>query len=154
MWRHTRLGDMYVSVIIDPTPVPEKTGPAWLLDMVEGRLKDAFKDWLVARPKPWREKTEVVAMDGSTGFKTVAKEPPEATPILDPFHVDPPGRWRAGELLPPRPARSLRPRGTKGNSLYAARRTLLNEAGLFTDKQQALLDTLLADDRHTEIEAT
>ncbi|MDR2379934.1 MAG: transposase family protein, partial [Bifidobacteriaceae bacterium] len=35
-WRHTRFGDKYVTVIIDLTPVRDQTGPARLLDMVEG----------------------------------------------------------------------------------------------------------------------
>ena len=45
-WRHTRGGDKYVTVIIDLTPVQDKTGPARLLDMIEGRSKAAFKAWL------------------------------------------------------------------------------------------------------------
>jgi hypothetical protein len=45
VWRHTRCGDKYVTVIIDLTPVRDKTGPARLLDMVEGRSKKAFADW-------------------------------------------------------------------------------------------------------------
>ena len=53
VWRHTRFGDTYVTVIIDLTPAREKTGPARLLDMVEGRSKAVFKQWLAARPKPW-----------------------------------------------------------------------------------------------------
>ena len=44
VWRHTRRGDKYVTVIIDLTPVREGTGPARLLDMVEGRSKQAFQD--------------------------------------------------------------------------------------------------------------
>ncbi len=43
-WRHTRRGDKYVTVIIDLTPVREGTGPARLLDMVEGRSKAVYKD--------------------------------------------------------------------------------------------------------------
>lgn len=31
VWRHTRRGDKYVTVIIDLTGVCDKTGPAWLL---------------------------------------------------------------------------------------------------------------------------
>ena len=46
VWRHTRRGDKYVTVIIDLTPVRDGTGPARLLDMVEGRSKQAFKTWL------------------------------------------------------------------------------------------------------------
>ncbi len=45
VWRHTRRGDKYVTVIIDLTPVRDGAGPARLLDMVEGRSK-AFKTWL------------------------------------------------------------------------------------------------------------
>lgn len=72
VWRHTRRGDKYVTVIIDLTPVRDGTGPARLLDMVEGRSKQAFKTWLADRPQAWRDGVEVVAMDGFTGFKTAA----------------------------------------------------------------------------------
>ena len=43
VWRHTRKGDKYVTVIIDPAPVRDDTGPARLLDIVEGRSEQAFK---------------------------------------------------------------------------------------------------------------
>ncbi|CAN5817639.1 hypothetical protein BH10ACT9_BH10ACT9_11300 [soil metagenome] len=46
VWRHTRRGDKYVTVIIDLTAVRDGTGPARLLDMLEGRSKQAFKQWL------------------------------------------------------------------------------------------------------------
>jgi hypothetical protein len=39
VWRHTRRGDKYVTVIIDLTGNRDGTGPARLLDMVEGRSK-------------------------------------------------------------------------------------------------------------------
>lgn len=67
VWRHTARGDKYVTVIIDLTPVRDGTGPARLLDMVEGRSKAAFKAWLAERDKDWRDGVEVVAMDGFTG---------------------------------------------------------------------------------------
>ena len=87
-WRHTRGGQQFVTVIIDLTAVRDGTGPARLLDMVEGRSKKAFKAWLAARPKPWRDRIEVVAMDGFTGFKTAAAEElPDAVAVMDPFHV-------------------------------------------------------------------
>ncbi len=74
VWRHTRRGDRYVTVIIDLTPVRDRIGPARLLDMVEGRSKQVFKTWLADRDQAWREGVEVVAMDGFTGFKTAAAE--------------------------------------------------------------------------------
>ena len=54
VWRHAKRGDKYVTVIIDLTPVREKSGPARLLDMVEGRSKAVFKQWLAERPQHWR----------------------------------------------------------------------------------------------------
>jgi len=88
VWRHTRRGDKYVTVIIDLTPIRSGTGPARLLDMVEGRSKQAFKPWLAHRPQAWRDAVEVVAMDGFTGFKTAAAEElPIAVAVMDPFHV-------------------------------------------------------------------
>jgi transposase len=87
-WRHTRFGSKYVTVVIDLTPVRDQTGPARLLDMVEGRSKQAFKDWLAARGQAFRDKIQVVAMDGFTGFKTAAQEElPDAVAVMDPFHV-------------------------------------------------------------------
>ena len=43
VWRHTRKGDKYVTVIIDLTGIRDGTGPARLMDMVEGRSKRAFR---------------------------------------------------------------------------------------------------------------
>lgn len=69
VWRHQRLCAMYVTVVIDLTPVRAGTGPARLLDMVPGRPKAAFRTWPVARAEAWRDGVEVVAMDGFTGSK-------------------------------------------------------------------------------------
>lgn len=88
VWRQTRRGDKYVTVIIDLTSVRDGTGPARLLDMVEGRSKAAFKTWLAAQTEAFRTGVEVVAMDGFTGFKTAAAEEiPDAVTVIDPFRV-------------------------------------------------------------------
>jgi hypothetical protein len=42
--------------------------------MVEGRSKQAFKQWLSERGESWRDAVEVVAMDGFTGVKTTTTE--------------------------------------------------------------------------------
>ncbi len=155
VWRHTRRGDKYVTVIIDLTPVREKTGPARLLDMVEGRSKAVFKTWLAARPQHWRDGVEVVAMDGFTGFKTAAAEElPDAVTVMDPFHV----MRLAGDALDECRRRTQRDtfgrRGRKDDPLYKARRTLHTGAGLLTEKQQARLEALFANEQHAEVEAT
>ena len=88
VWRHTRRGDKYVTVIIDLTPIRNDTGPSRLLDMIEGRSKQAFSTWLSGRPQAWRDGVDVVAMDGFTGFKTAtSQELPQAVAVMDPFHV-------------------------------------------------------------------
>lgn len=62
--------------------------PARLLDMVQGRSKQAFTAWLANRLQTWRDGIEVVAMDGFTGFKTATTEElPAAVAVMDPFHV-------------------------------------------------------------------
>jgi transposase len=155
VWRHTRRGDKYVTVIIDLTPVRDKTGPARLLDMIEGRSKHAFQQWLAARPQDWRDGVEVVAMDGFTGFKTAsAEELPDAATVMDPFHVV----RLAGNALDECRRRVQQAtcghRGRKTDPLYRARRTLQTGADLLTDKQRARLAALFTADAHAEVEAT
>ena len=88
MWRHTPYGDKYVTVILDVRPVHDRSGPSRLLDMVPGRSKGVFKTWLASQSHTWRERIEIVAMDGFTGFKSAAAEElPDARAVMDPFHV-------------------------------------------------------------------
>ncbi|WP_345045812.1 ISL3 family transposase, partial [Georgenia daeguensis] len=155
VWRHTRGGDKYVTVVIDLTPIREGTGPSRLLDMVEGRSKQVFKTWLSARPQAWRDAVEVVAMDGFTGFKTATTEElPEAVAVMDPFHVV----RLAGDALDQCRRRVQQDtrghRGRKGDPLYTARRTLHTGADLLTDKQTQRLDDLFTGDTHVAVEAT
>lgn len=144
-----------MTVIIDLTPARTKTGPARLLDMVEGRSKAVFKQWLAGRPEAWREGIEVVAMDGFTGFKTAtAEELPGAVPVMDPFHVV----RLAGDALDRCRQRvqqdTLGHRGRADDPLYKTRRTLHTGTSLLTEKQQARLETVFAIDEHVEVGAT
>ena len=155
VWRHTRRGDKYVTVIIDLTPIRAGVGPARLLDMVQGRSKQAFTQWLAERPNAWRQGVEVVAMDGFTGFKTAtSQELPGAVAVMDPFHVV----RLAGDAVDECRRRVQQDicghRGRKQDPLYAARRTLHTGVDLLTDKQQQRLETLFAADEHVEVEAT
>ena len=154
VWRHTRRGGKYVTVIIDLTPIRDRTGPSRLLDMVEGRSKQVFEAWLKGRPDAWREGVEVVAMDGFSGFKSAAAEElPEAVPVMDPFHVI----GLAGDALDVCRRRVQQAtcghRGRAGDPPYKARRTLHTGAGLLTEKQRQRLEDLFATDTHVEVEA-
>jgi transposase len=155
VWRHTRRGDKYVTVIIDLTPVRDGTGPARLLDMVDGRSKQVFKTWLAERDETWRAQIDVVAMDGFTGFKTATTEElPDAVAVMDPFHVI----RLAGDGLDECRRRVQQDlhghRGRVGDPLFKARRTLHTGEGLLTEKQKARIDTLFADDDHLPVAIT
>jgi len=155
VWRHTRRGDKYVTVIIDLTPIRDGTGTSRLLDMVEGRSKAAFKTWLAEREQSWRDRVEVVAMDGFTGFKTAtAEELPDAVAVMDPFHVV----RLVGDALD-RCRRRVQQelhghRGLAGDPLYRARRTLHTGQDLLTDRQRERLMRLFAEEENVEVEAT
>ncbi|MDF1490255.1 ISL3 family transposase [Tessaracoccus caeni] len=155
VWRHTRRGDKYVTVIIDLTPIRDGTGPSRLLDMVEGRSKQTFKTWLADRPRAWRDAVEVVAMDGFTGFKSATTEElPDAVAVMDPFHVV----HLAGDALDGCRRRVQQDtcghRGRTGDPLYSARRTLHTGADLLTEKQTQRLAALFDGDTHIAVEAT
>ncbi len=155
VWRHTRRGDKYVTVIIDLTPIRNGTGPARLLDMVAGRSKQAVKQWLADRAQAWRDGIEIVAMDGFTGYKTAAaEEVPDAVAVMDPFHV----ARLAGDALDLCRRRVQQDtcghRGRKDDPLYRSRRTLHTGADLLTDKQRQRLEALFSSDEHVQVEAT
>lgn len=140
-----------MTVIIGLTPVRAKTGPTRLLYMVEGRSKAVYKQWLAARPKPWQDGIEVVAMDRFMGFETAAAEElPDAVPVMDPFPVI----RLAGDALENCRRRIQHDGFGRRGPLYQDRRTPLTGASLLTEKQQARLRALFDDERHVEVEAT
>ena len=155
VWRHTRNGDRFVTVIIDLTPVRDRAGPARLLDMVPGRSGKVFKTWLQARPASWRDGIEVVAMDGFTGFKTAAVQVlPQAVEVMDPFHVV----RLAGDALEDCRQRiqrqTLGRRGRRTDPLFNARRTLLTGQDLMTAHQWDRIGRLFTPLGHAPVEAT
>lgn len=125
LWRHTGTLPRYVTVIIDLTPLRDKTGAARLLEMIPGRSKAMFKKWLNQQPLALRHGVEVIAMDGFMGFKTAAAETiPDAIAVMDPFHVV----QLAGQALDECRRRIQQElhghRGKKYDPLYSARRLL------------------------------
>ena len=136
VWRHAPYGDRYVTVILDVTPVRDRRGLSWLLDMILGRSKRVFKTWLASQPNTWRENIELVAMDGFTGFKSAATEElPSARAVMDPFHVV----RLAGDALDECRRRTGQElhygRGCATDPLYKSRRMLHTRSCLLTPRQ-------------------
>ena len=154
-WSHTRRHgeDGYVTVIIDLTPVLDGTGRARLLDLAPGRSAAAFKTWLAQHSSAFRDQVEVVAMDGFTGYKTAAAEQlPEATPVMDPFHVV----ALAGDKLDLCRQRIQQQtcghRGRSGDPLYGVRRILRTRLPLLSARRKAKLEAVFADESHLPVE--
>jgi len=88
-------------------------------------------------------------MDGFGGYKTAAAEVlPEATPMMDPFHVVAVAgdkldlcRQRVQQL-------TCGHRGRAGDPPYGVRRTLRTRYPLLSVRQQALLQAVFTDEAH------
>ncbi len=156
-WAHTRHadGDGFVTVITDLTGVVDGAGPARLLDLVPGRSAAAMAGWLAARDQGFRDRVEVVAMDGFGGYKNAAVDQlPDAVTVMDPFHVV----ALAGAKLDLCRQRVQQDtcghRGRAGDPLYRARRTLRTRTALLTEKQKTRLETVFAELVHAPVEVT
>ena len=144
-----------VTVVLDVTPIRDRSGPSRLLDMVSGRSKKVFKTWLASQPDTWRERIEIVAMDGFTGFKSAAAEElPDARAVMDPFHVV----HLAGNTLDECRRRIQQElhhrRGRATDPLYKARRMLHTRSCLLTARQQHQILDLFSNDEHVALEVT
>ena len=153
VWRHTRTGDKYVTVIVDLAAVRDGTGTARLLDMIPGRSKAVFKAWLTEREDQWKHGIEVVAMDGFTGFKTAAvEELPEAVQVLDPFHVLKLGSDALDRTRQRVQREQHGRRGLNDDPLYKARRTLTVGLDLAIEKQKAKLEDLFTEPAYEPVQ--
>ena len=156
VWRHTPYGDKYVTVILDVTPVRDRRGPSRLLDMVPGRSKRVFKTWLASQPHTWRERIEIVAMDGFTGFKSAAAEElPGARAVMIP------STSCTSLAMPWMRAVGISSKnfttgagGRAMNPLYKARRMLHTRSCLLTPRQQHQLLDLFSSQEHVVLEVT
>jgi transposase len=156
-WAHTHhaAGQGYVTVIVDLTPVVEGWGRARLLDLVPGRSAAAMTSWLAARDQAFRQRVEVVAMDGFGGYKTAATTAvPDAVTVMDPFHVVALAGTKLDLCRQRVQQDTCGHRGRSGDPLYRVRRTLRTRTALLTTKQTARLDAVFAAEEHIAVEIT
>jgi transposase len=156
-WAHTRhaAGDGYVTVIVDLTPVVAGTGRARLLDLVPGRSAAALTSWLADRDQTFRDRVEVVAMDGFGGYKNAATTAlPDAVTVMDPFHVVALAGTKLDLCRQRVQQDTCGHRGRSGDPLYRVRRTLRTRTELLTTQQTARIEAVFAAEEHVAVEVT
>jgi transposase len=155
-WAPRRVGAAgFVTLIIDLTPTHHHSGPARLLDMVEGRSATALASWLAAQPSGFAAGVQVVAMDGFAGYKTAATEViPDAVTVMDPFHVVALAGAKLDLCRQRVQQQTLGRRGHSGDPLYGARRILRTRLPLLSSRQQSRLTAVFADDAHLSVVLT
>ena len=119
--------------------------PARLLEVVPGRSGGVYGDWLAQQPEQWREQVTVAALDPFRGYLNALREHlPDATHVLDAFHVTALGMKVVDEVRRRVQQDTLHRRGHKGDPLYEVRRLLRRRADRLSPGAIARLDTALA----------
>jgi transposase len=144
-WAPRRRGtEGFVTLIIDLTPTHDQTGPARLLDLVEGRSATALAAWLAAQPANFAQAVEVIAMDGFAGYKTAATEViPDAVTVMDPFHVVALAGVKLDLIRQRIQHLTLGRRGHTGDPLYGIRRIARTRLELLSTRQHDRLASVL-----------
>lgn len=126
---------------------------ARLLDLVPGRSKKAYTDWLLNRGVDFRARIEVAALDPFGGYKSaIDAELADATAVLDAFHVVKLGTQVVDEVRRRVQQDTTGHRGRKGDPLFGIQTILRAGAENLTDRQLARLETaILADPAHEEV---
>lgn len=159
VWKHTRRPtepSNLVTILVDLTPLVDGRGPARLLDIRPVRSAEVLRTWLQERDPHFRENVQVVSMDGFTGYASAVDQVlPEATKIMDPFHVV---HLAADKLTGCRQRLQRETTGRRGrrdDPLYKHRRTLLTRTNYLTERQKQRLEMLWAtDDDYVALEVT
>ncbi len=152
-WAPRRIGPAgFVTLIIDLTPVHDQSGPARLLDMVEGRSATALASWLAAQPAGFAQAVQVIAMDGFAGYKTAATTVvPDAVTVMDPFHVVALVGAKLDLIRQRIQQQTLGRRGHTGDPLYGIRRIARTRLHLLSARQYARLTGVLDAEEHLAV---
>ncbi|AEG43902.1 transposase IS204/IS1001/IS1096/IS1165 family protein [Isoptericola variabilis 225] len=126
---------------------------ARLLDLVPGRSKKAYADWLSERGPHFRAGIDVAALDPFGGYKAAIDDQlADATAVLDAFHIVRLGTQVVDEVRRRVQQDTTGHRGRKGDPLYGIQTILRAGAENLTDKQLARLARAIeADERHEEV---
>jgi transposase len=113
---------------------------ARLLDLVPGRSKKAYADWLNERGEAFRTGIDVAALDLFGGYKAAIDDQLEdATAVLDAFHFIKLGTAVVDEVRRRVQEATTGHRSRKGDPLFGIQTILRAGAGYLTDKQRTRL---------------
>ncbi|MFK5585138.1 ISL3 family transposase [Ornithinimicrobium sp. LYQ131] len=118
---------------------------ARLLDLVQGRTRAAYADWLQARGEEFTAGVDVATLDPFQGYKSaIDDELADATAVLDAFHVVALGTRCVDEVRRRVQQATTGHRGRKGDPLYGIQTILRAGAENLTDKQRARIERAFA----------
>lgn len=118
---------------------------ARLLDLVQGRTRAAYADWLEARWQEFTAGVDVATLDPFQGYKTaIDDELADATAVLGAFHVVALGTRCVDEVRRRVQQDTTGHRGRKGDPLYGIQTILRAGAENLTDKQRARIERAFA----------
>lgn len=156
IWHHrdprTR-GPKELTGMVDLTRDQHGRTHARLLDLVPGRSKKAYADWLTERGADFRAGIEVASLDPFGGYKAaIDAELADATAVLDAFHVVKLGTQVVDEVRRRIQQDTRGHRGRKGEPLFGIQTILRAGAENLTDRQLARLATAIeADEAHEAV---
>ena len=146
IWRPSRVSskDKAVTVMVDLTRDEHGCLHARLLDAVQGRSGRVYADWLAEQGLEVTVSVEHAALDPFRGYaNAIRDELPDATPVLDAFHVVKLAGNTLDEVRRRVQQAMLGRRGHKDDPLYRIRRTLLTGVEHLTDRQHQRLQKYL-----------
>lgn len=156
IWHHgdrRTKGPKELTGMVDLTRDDQGRVHARLLDLVPGRSKKAYADWLDQRGDDFRKNIDVAALDPFGGYKSAIDEQLEdATAVLDAFHVVKLGTAVVDEVRRRVQQATTGHRGRKGDPLFGIQTILRAGVENLSDKQQARLARAIeADEAHDEV---
>ncbi|TWH30674.1 transposase [Isoptericola variabilis J7] len=156
VWHHGNpkaRGPKELTGMVDLTRDHEGRVHARLLDLVPGRSKKAYADWLDARGDDFKSAIDVAALDPFGGYKSAIDDQlADATAVLDAFHVVKLGTAVVDEVRRRVQQDTTGHRGRKGDPLFGIQTILRAGAENLTDKQRARLARAIeADEAHEEV---
>jgi transposase len=143
IWRPSKISstDKAVTVMVDLTREENGCLHARLLDAVQGRSGRVYADWLTEQGVEVTVSIKHAALDPFRGYANAIRDKlPEATAVLDAFHVVKLAGNALDEVRRRVQQATLGRRGHKDDPLYRIRRTLLTGVEHLTDRQRQRLE--------------